>query len=471
MSPKTILLTAGLTAPGLFGFVAPRVAIPAEAPPSVQSPAKAPSPSRTVLLLSNGRVLTGPISEDVSNYVIKQGTNDLRFPRRDVQGAFASLEDAYRFKLAQVPANDPDEQLKLARWCMGMKLMPEARTALESVLALSPNHAEARSMLTFSKGAEARAARRDPGVQQSGAEVAEGEEPMHLNPAVIRNGIRELGVKGQPVIFDLPAALAIRRSNEFVRYVHPVLQRACAKCHNEQYPGSFQLVQVKTRHDQTTEVFRANLDATLRLVDRENLAKSEILSSALVPHGTGPNKRPIFRGSNDPEYQILSAWVNSLRPPRSTDGATTTGVALPKPSTGERFATKRANGENPSAPQPYSATVPQAPPVFDEAIPSPPGQMIPDSATGTQPYAPANLEFPVSPLQGGPKLKLESSRRPDPSGAPAPTAAGPPPVLGEALPDLPGTTDQDTASKKKRKPVKLDSTILERMIQNRNAPR
>src|SRR5688572_9582949 len=121
MSPKTNLLTAGLTALGLCGFVAPRVAIPAEPPPSGLSPAKAPSPTPTVLLLSNGRVLTGPISEDVSNYVIKQGANDLRYPRRDVQGAFLSIEDAYRHKLAQVPERDPDEQLKLARWCMSMK--------------------------------------------------------------------------------------------------------------------------------------------------------------------------------------------------------------------------------------------------------------------------------------------------------------------------------------------------------------
>ena len=206
---------------------------------------------------------------------------------------------------------------------------------------------------------------------------------MHLNPAVIRRGIRELGVSGQPVIFDLPAALAVRRTKEFVRFVHPVLQRACARCHNEQYPGSFQLVQVKTRHDQTADVFRANLDATLRLVDPENLAKSEILSSALVPHGPGPNKRPIFRGSNDPEYQILSAWVNSLRPPRSTDGVTPTGVAMPKPSSGDGFATNRANREIPGGtPQPYPAPVPQAPPVFEEAIPAPPGQMIPESAAG-----------------------------------------------------------------------------------------
>ena len=173
---------------------------------------------------------------------------------------------------------------------------------------------------------------------------------MHLNPAVIRSGIRELGVSGQPVIFDLPPALAVRRTNEFVRFVHPVLQRACAKCHNEQYPGRFPARPGQDPPRPDDRRLPGNLDATLRLVDPENLAKSELLSSALVPHGAGPNKRPIFRGSNDPEYQILSAWVNNLRPPRSTDGVTPTGVAMPKPSSGDGFATNRANREVPGAP-------------------------------------------------------------------------------------------------------------------------
>ena len=79
--------------------------------------------------------------------------------------------------------------------------------------------------------------------------------------------------------------------------------------------------------------------------------------------------------------------------------------------------------------------------------------------------------FPVSPLQGGPKLQLESSRNPDASGAPVPPASGAPPVPGEALPALPGSTEEAAAAKKKRKPVKLDPAILERAILNRNAPR
>ena len=100
--------------------------------------------------------------------------------------------------------------------------------------------------------------------------------------------------------------------------------------------------------------------------------------------------------------------------------------------------------------------------------------MIPESATGVQPYAPAGADFQstLSPLQGGPKLQLESSRQPDAPGAPVvPPAAGAPPVPGGALPALPGSTGEATAARKKRPPVKIDPAILERAILNRNAPR
>ena len=259
--------------------MAPGVAIPAEPSPSGPGPTKLPSPAPTVLLLSNGKVLSGTISEDGPRYVIRQGVNELRYAKAGVEGVFPTLEDAYRHKAAQVPDRDPDEQMKLARWCMSQKLTAQARKHLEAVLALSPKHAQAKAMLAFSEAAEARASRRDPEVRQSGAEVAEDDEPKSLNPAVLRNGIRELGGTGLPVIFDLPAPLAVKRADEFARLVHPVLQKACARCHNEQYPGGFQLVQVKTRHDRTHDVFRANLDATLRLIDPENLAESKLLST------------------------------------------------------------------------------------------------------------------------------------------------------------------------------------------------
>jgi hypothetical protein len=40
----------------------------------------------------------------------------------------------------------------------------------------------------------------------------------------LRKAQRGLGMKDLPVIFDLPLPLAIKRTDEFNRSVHPVLQ-------------------------------------------------------------------------------------------------------------------------------------------------------------------------------------------------------------------------------------------------------
>ena len=77
------------------------------------------------------------------------------------------------------------------------------------------------------------------------AEATAEDRPEALDPAVLRNAQRGLGVKDLPVIFDLPLPLAIKRTEEFNRFVHPLLQRHCAKCHDGQYQGKFQLVPIK----------------------------------------------------------------------------------------------------------------------------------------------------------------------------------------------------------------------------------
>ena len=136
---------------------------------------------------------------------------------------------------------------------------------------------------------------------------------------MLRNAQRGLGINDLPVIFDLPLPLAIKRTEEFTRFVHPVLQARCANCHDGQYDGQFQLVPIKNRADRTPNATRANLDATLRLVDPKNLSHSELLSSTLRPHGNGAKPRPIFAGSNDKAYKILAEWVNHLAAPKESD--------------------------------------------------------------------------------------------------------------------------------------------------------
>src|SRR5947208_2829676 len=118
MSPKIPSLATGLTALGLL-FPAPPC--DADEPPG---PAASPvstataAPSPTVLLLSNGQVFQGQITEDESGYRVKHKLGELPFRRRDVEGVFPTLQDAFAYKRDHTPERDPAERKKLARWCL-----------------------------------------------------------------------------------------------------------------------------------------------------------------------------------------------------------------------------------------------------------------------------------------------------------------------------------------------------------------
>lgn len=474
MSPKNSLLTVGLTALGMLGFAATRAATPGDLPaPPDLSAAPAPSAPPSVLLKSNGQILVGAITREEGKYVVHLPGGEIRVPEFEVEGAFPSVAAIYKHKLASIPDNDPDEHLKLARWCLSQKLSAEAKFELKLVLALSPSAREAKSMLAWMESSEARLAARprvDTGVvQTSGERVnrparASLEAPAEIDPSVLNQARREMGVKGIPVVFDLPPAVATRRADEFARFVHPVLQNACAKCHNEQHEGKFQLVEVRSRREMTANVLRSNLDATLQLIDPENPVHSELLSSTLLPHGKGPNQRPIFRGSNDPRFQILVTWVTSLRrgSNRSQPDGRLTNAAASAPSA---FAADR--GQDPvssTLPAPLTNPV-KAYPLNPKTETPPPARYVPGRGMVAEKNPPSPDEFPAPFLLGGPKPKLDVGTKPATAqvGKRSPSLPPLPPGLPPDDPTL------SPPSSKLKKPVKFDPALLEKALIQRNA--
>lgn len=490
MSPKNPMLTVGLTALGWLGVLAAQAAPPEALPmPSGLPAVLAPSSPPTVLLKSNGQILSGVITREEGKYLVSVPGGEIRVADYDVEGVFPSLTAIYQHKLASIPDNDPDEHLKIARWCLSHKLNAEARAELKHVLVLSPNAREAKAMLVWVDSSSARLAARprvDAGLMQTGGQLVERSgkgagtlaAPAEIDPSVLHQARRELGVRGVPVIFDLPPALAAKRTDQFARIVHPVLQRACAKCHNEQHEGKFQLVEVRTPRDNTSNVLRSNLDATLQLIDPENPVRSELLSSTLLPHGNGTNKRPIFRGSNDPRFQILVTWVASLRV--GTNRAPAEGrfadPAAPAPTPnggGSPFGVDRgpgttssslpANLTNPVKGYPFSTPVEARQPV----------RFVPGRGMVAEKTPPTDDEFPVPFLLGGPKPKRDDGTRA--AGASmTPAAPGLPP-----LPTTPTTPrglplNDPTLSPPSspiKNPVKIDPAVLERALLNRNSDR
>jgi len=492
-----IRVMIGLTIVGWCGWATMRDRADADEPrTSSSAPIVATTPDERYLLLTNGQVIKGVITQEGKEYLVGQRVGVMRFPVQRVEGAFSSLRGAYEYRLEQLPDRDSDERIKLAHWCLNHNLKEEAREQLAKVLELNPKHSQAKAMLFSMEQAAAIASqrKRDPEVQQTGAETMNKSRPGALDSAVIKGAQRGLGISGIPVIFDLPTPLAIKRANEFARFVHPVLQAYCAKCHDDKYNGEFQLVPIRSRADGTPDAFRANLDATLRLINPESPSKSELLSSTLRAHGHSARPRPIFPGSNDKTYQILSVWVHSLRHPRNTPEASRADSAQTDLERDEAFAVERARkrSESPERGLPELAGGAGRPPriagsAADHHIP-PPSRMVPGREVrpgGGNQAAPD--EFPLPFVLTGQKPNFPTAKTwatpavkstPD-SAASAPASAGKstaatlkPGVSADAgkTAQQSNATGDPAAPKKATKPVTIDPKLLEGLL-NRNIGR
>ena len=390
-----IRVMIGLSVLGSFGWVTVHDRADADEPRDANPPsAIASSPSERYLMLTNGQIIKGTVSEDEKEFLVGQRFGVMRFPKKRVTGAFNSLREAYQYQVQQLPDRDCEERMKLARWCLNLKLHAEAKEQLQQVLELSSKHPQALAMLFTMEQAAAVAAQhqRDPEVKQTGAEGTAENHPGSLDSAVIQRAQRQLNIMGMPVIFDLPTPLAIKRTQEFINYVHPLLQAYCARCHDGNYQGEFQLVPTKNRVDRTQDALRVNLDATLRLIDQANPSKSELLTASLRPHGSDQRPRSIFPGSNDKAYQILSAWVQSLRSPADIKDAARSQAARTGPENGEAFAAGRERIGNDSQD-------------IDLSTLSSGGRLAPPSASRIPPptpFVPRGAAIPEGPNQGAP---------------------------------------------------------------------
>ena len=357
------------------------------------------------------------------------------------------------------------------------------------------------TQMQFSMAASEERAMLDTSVRQVSGEVVRDEAPATINPRTFKQFRGDYGRDVLPRIFDLPQAVAAcERARDFTYKVHPILQKKCANCHDERYQGSYQLVVAKTRRDMTPDVARSNLDATLRLVNPDDLTRSDLLTAGLVPHG--PSKDAIFRGPNDLDYRVLDAWVRALRP-TSVGRDSFAGLV---PNSGDGFAADRRGMAAPTGPM-LTPVVPIPPkdgfpplpgaPINPQVGPMPgylPGQSfdlnkdysggLPDSAFRT-PYAAGN-ELPPEVKAAQQRANAAGATRATPPAALGPAAVVPTTatkvndrtVLVEPTDDptkLPGMNQPRYPPKKpeadagkKTKPAEINGDLIEQLIKNRN---
>jgi hypothetical protein len=250
-----------------------------------------------------------------------------------------TTEEAYAFVRARANLNDPDERLRLARWCHGQGLRELALAEVRAAVRLDPGHAEARRLQ--------RNLERTLTAVRTPAGGAEESEPTVELP---------------------PVELTAESLGLFVTRVQPILMNACASCHASGRGGAFKLGRAYDNGLASRRTTQGNLAAVLGQINRETPEASPLLTKAVSAHGE--QLQPALKGRQAAAYKTLDDWVQltlannpQLRGTAREERKGTLAGAPPTPET--TFASLAAPQDSEDKP------MPTAPAKGDKAVKSP----------------------------------------------------------------------------------------------------
>jgi hypothetical protein len=246
------------------------------APPVLAEP---PAHNGRVLLLDNGRALEGEIHEENGSYSVRRATGEMRLTSDKVLALCATWEEAFAVMRGRANLRDPDEHLRLARWCQTYGLRAQALAEATASLQMRPAHAESRQLITL---------------------LQRTAPPSTLPPAAPR----------QTVQASVPAAPAIDLSVEafaaFTARVQPVLMNTCASCHAGSGVTKFRMLRPSGNSLASRRATQQNMTAALAFIDPAHPGASPLLLKAVTDHGKS-GEAPLKAQS--PPYRILNEWI------------------------------------------------------------------------------------------------------------------------------------------------------------------
>jgi hypothetical protein len=243
-----------------------------EAPPNLQK--------GKVLILKNEYTIEGDIERIDGRYRVRRKVGESWIPADRVLALVASLPDAYVYLRGRSNLDDPDERLRLARWCRANGLQQQALAELRAAAQLRPEHAETRRLLQFWTQAK-------QSVAPAGAVAPTPAEPAPVDLPPVEVTSESLGM--------------------FATRVQPILMNTCASCHATGRGGKFQLRQVYEDNIANRQTVERNLASVLTQIDLNQPEESRLLIKAVSDHahiGRAP-----LRDRQSVPYRTLESWV------------------------------------------------------------------------------------------------------------------------------------------------------------------
>ncbi len=375
-----LILWCGLAAPGL----------------SAQEPLR-DTLSHQVLILQNEAIFQGRIEKLATHYSIRTENGETQIPIAKALRLCANLDEAFEFLRGRANPRDPQERLRLARWCAQYQLWEQACAETDEALRLQPRYQEAQRFQQWLKN------------------QADGNPPAAKPASSVEDKPRFADDKGSALAITPPnpePSYSAETLQVFSQKIQPLLFNSCATsgCHGGNRAGGFDLLRPSGPSQMTSSLTRQNLARTLAWIDRDDASASLLLRKAVEKHGEA-KKAPIA-GADAPPYRTLEAWVLKAVPGKSRE-LVAAGAEFASPSGPEPSRPTAREKEPPAASEPMLPPVQTLPPVASEpkvkapeapaAAPPPPrnptkgGEVVADSRPGALP--PKEGDPPTSPAR------------------------------------------------------------------------
>lgn len=244
------------------------------------------APPPQLLVLFDGRVLYGRITERPGGYLIEQPGGSVVIPFAHIRLAAVSLDEAYIKQRDALKNPTAGDHLQLAQWCYDNQLYTHARQELADALRLEPLRSDARALLQKIADASPEPARsKTAGESPSGAA---GSLPRERSPSGLRP----------------------QTNAEFVRRIQPLLINKCgnASCHGSAGRSEFRLQNVRAGRRQQRLETDSNLAAVIDQIDLQRARQSPLLLRPVEP-GSQTHQKLFSGPGGAAQLEKLREWV------------------------------------------------------------------------------------------------------------------------------------------------------------------
>jgi len=269
-------------------FALPSLARAADAPLDV-------SPQPGVVLLRNGQVVSGRVTQAGEFYYISLTSGEIRLQANQVDLVCHSLAEGYERKRSRIDPDKLGDHLDLALWCIWQQLYENAAREIADARAIDARHPRIALVERQLKLAQERPT----------------HEPRSAAASGPSNEDLDRLLRGMP-----PGTV-----ETFANSIQPLLLNTCATagCHGPQSEGKLRLLRTQLGKSSSRRFTQRNLHAVVEMIDRADPPASPLLKAPVAPHGTA--KAPIFTSKDMVQYRQLVQWVmrvaqsNAEQPP------------------------------------------------------------------------------------------------------------------------------------------------------------